>query len=130
MLYVAGFPGRVVLFSGSVAYMDDDNVSACDYVVPLPFMKTDADNLKAWMIAPTPMGGSSSVDKKVTRLLSTSDQHLPIPSNLMHPLSTFYQYTLSIPHTTSALHASFQCIRPVILNALVLNAPTINTRLD
>ena len=61
-----GFPGRVVLFSGSVAYLDDENVSACDFVVPIPFMKTDVDNLKMWMV--TPMVAADG-DKKVIHLL-------------------------------------------------------------
>jgi hypothetical protein len=48
----SGFSGRVVLFSGSVVYMDEETVKKCDYVVHIPYMKADSDNLKTWMISP------------------------------------------------------------------------------
>ena len=47
-----GYPGRVVLFSGSVAYMDDETISKCDFILGVPCMKTDADHLKAWITSP------------------------------------------------------------------------------
>ena len=48
----SGFSGRVVLFSGSVVYMDEETVKKCDYVVHIPYMKADSDNLKTWMTSP------------------------------------------------------------------------------
>jgi hypothetical protein len=49
-----GFPGRVVLFSGSLAYMDDvGNLGDhSDYIIQMPYMKTDLDSLKQWLISP------------------------------------------------------------------------------
>jgi alanine racemase len=47
-----GFSGRVVLFSGSVVYMDEETVKKCDYVVHIPYMKADSDNLKTWITSP------------------------------------------------------------------------------
>ena len=51
-LKASGFLGRVVLFSGSVVYMDEETVKKCDYVVHIPYMKADCDNLKTWMTSP------------------------------------------------------------------------------
>ena len=32
--------------------MDDETVKECDYVVHIPYMKADSDNLKSWLISP------------------------------------------------------------------------------
>lgn len=48
----SGFLGRVVLFSGSVVYLEEETVKKCDYVVHIPYMKADCDNLKTWMTSP------------------------------------------------------------------------------
>jgi hypothetical protein len=49
-----GFPGRVVLFSGSLAYMDDvGNLGYhSDYIIQMPYMKKDLDSLRQWLISP------------------------------------------------------------------------------
>ena len=47
-----GYGGPVVLFSGSMAYLDDENVNRCDFVVPMPFVKTDVEDFKTWLKSP------------------------------------------------------------------------------
>ena len=78
----------MVLFSGSVAYLDDENVSACDFVVPIPFMKADADNLKAWMV--TPMVDPVVDNKVVTRMKTLSSHIFSI-----HPFNASFLYILT-----------------------------------
>ena len=63
-----GFSGRVVLFSGSVVYMDEETVKKCDYVVHIPYMKADSDNLKIWITSPiVKLTKFSAADLSVTR---------------------------------------------------------------
>lgn len=72
----SGFTGRVVLFSGSVLYMDDETVKECDYIVNIPYMKADSDNLKSWLNSPIKLivARETSEYKSVSRSTFNSDK--------------------------------------------------------
>ena len=57
----SGYTGRVVLFSSSVVYMDDETVKECDYVVHIPYMKADSDNLKIWLNSPLKLNATHEI---------------------------------------------------------------------
>ena len=94
-----GYSGRVVLFSGSVVYMDEETVKKCDYVVHIPYMKADSDNLKTWITSPVVKLSKFSGDLSVTR---SSIRRARGGRTLWHNLKLWIKVTSAYLHFTRA----------------------------